>query len=127
MSTQKSITTMHAEHTEWLNKLLFYKDDLKIMQHRLEEVAAKNNFKECLIQVEHFQNQFKIQNEQIDILKHEIKQDESLIEKSINDNPIASDHRKLQDNGSLRDGMQRFEELFAAIRKELMTFLSKWM
>ena len=127
MSTQTSITTMHAEHTEWLNKLLFYKDDLKIMQHRLEEVAAKNNSKECLIQVEHFENQFKIQNQQIDILKHEIKQDESLIEKSINDNPFASDHRKLQDNGSLRDGMQRFEELFAAMRKELMTFLSKWM
>jgi hypothetical protein len=127
MGTQTSITKLHIEHIEWLNKFLFYKDDLKIMQHRLEEVAAKNNSKECLIQVEHFQNQFKIQNQQIDILKHEIKQDESLIEKSINDNPIASDHRKLQDNGSLRDGMQRFEELFAAMRKELMTFLSKWM
>jgi hypothetical protein len=127
MSTQTSITKLHIEHIEWLNKLLFYKDDLKIMQHRLEEVAAKNNSKECLIQVEHFQNQFKIQNEQIDILKHEIKQDESLIEKSISDNPVASDHRKLQDNGLLRVGMLRFEELFAAMRKELMTFLSKWM
>ena len=127
MNTQKSITVMHAEHKEWLNSLMFYKDDLKIFQNRLDEVAKKNNAKEVLMGLEHFQNQFKIQNEQIDILKHEINSHEKLIEKSINDNPIASDHRSMDDHTDHRDKMKRFEELFVELRKELMQFLAKWM
>lgn len=127
MNTQKSITALHTEHQEWLNTLLFYKDDLKVFQNRLDEVAKKNNAKEVLMSIEHFQNQFKIQHEQIDILKHEINEHESQIEKSINDNPVASDHRHMDDHTDHRDKMKRFEELFSALRKELMSFLVKWM
>ncbi|MFA9212287.1 MAG: hypothetical protein ACEQSR_00370 [Candidatus Methylacidiphilales bacterium] len=127
MSTQKHLTELHAEHKEWLNKLSFYKDDLTVMQSRLDEVASKNSSKDALVMIEHFQNQFKIQNEQIDILKHDINQHSANIESSISNNPVASDHRTMEDHAPERERMERFEELFASLRKDLFGFLAKWM
>jgi hypothetical protein len=80
-----------------------------------------------LVFVEKFENQFKIQNEQIDILNHDINKHVANIEKEISDNPVASDHRKMEDHSNERERMIRFEELFAELRKDLLIFLSKWM
>ena len=125
MNTQIALVDLHVEHKEWLNKLLFYKDDLKIMQSHLDEIASKNNHQDVLVFVERFENQFKIQNEQIDFLKHNIKQHLNNIEESIINNPIASNHRKMDDHAPERDKMIRFEELFAELRKDVLSFLSK--
>ena len=127
MNTQIALVDLHVEHKEWLNKLLFYKDDLKIMQSRLDEIASKNNSKEVLVFVERLENQFKIQKEQIDVLNHDIKQHVNKIEESIINNPIASNHRKMDDHAEEREKMIRFEELFAELRKDLLSFLSKWL
>ncbi|MFZ4799449.1 MAG: hypothetical protein ACOYMA_18260 [Bacteroidia bacterium] len=127
MNTQKTIPELHNEHNEWLNKLLFYNDDLKIMQSRLNEIASKNSSKEILVFVESFENQFKIQKEQIDMMNHEIKLHVNNIEESVLNNPIASDHRKMEDHAEEREKMLRFEELFAELRKDLLSFLAKWM
>jgi hypothetical protein len=72
METKAKIYDQHAENTEWTSKLNFYKDDIKIMTGRLEEVASKNSSKEVLAQVEHFQNQLIIQRNNIDLF-HEIQ------------------------------------------------------
>lgn len=127
MNTQIALVELHGEHKEWLNKLLFYNDDLKIMQSRLNEIASKNNHQDVLVFVEKFENQFKIQKEQIDILNHVIKQHMIHIEESIKNNPIASDHRKMDDHTEERQKMIRFEELFSELRIDLLSFLSKWL
>jgi len=119
---EKSIIELHAEHKEWVNRLLFYKDDLKVMQHRLDEIVKKNTSNDVMVNLEHFQNQLKIQQEQIDILKHEIKEQQNVIEKSIKENPTASDHRTMNDDIVYREKINRFEELFADLRKELWAF-----
>ncbi len=124
---EKLITELHTEHKEWLNKLSFYKDDLQVFQNRLDEIVRKNTSKELMVNLEHFQNQLIIQHEQIDILRHEINEHEKSIEKSIIDNPVASDHRKMTDHSEYRDKMLRFEDLFHELRKDLMSFVAKWM
>ena len=80
MNTDKTILSLHHEHREWLEKLQFYKKELKIMQNLLVEIASKNNHIEILKAIEHFQNNLIIQNEQIDILLHEIKLHEQKIQ-----------------------------------------------
>lgn len=60
------LEALHSEHREWLNKLDFYKDDLVVLRQRLEEVAARNTLREIMAQVEHFQNLFIIQRNEID-------------------------------------------------------------
>jgi hypothetical protein len=97
------------------------------MQNRLDEVTSKNNNPDFLKDVEHFQNQFIIQREQIDILKHDVKQRETIIEKAVEANPIASDHRRMDIDTVLNDKLVRFEEIFNALRKDLLNFISKWM
>jgi len=71
MKTEK-IYTRHEQNKEWMNSLLFYNDEMKVMNHRIEEIAAKNSSKEILAQVEHFQNQLIVQHDNVDGLKHDI-------------------------------------------------------
>ncbi len=122
-----SIYTQHFEHTEWLNALSFYKDELLIMKKRLEEIVRSNNSKEILALVEHFQNQFIIQQKNIDDLHQEVKNDERRIEDNLIGNPINASRRKIDDHELEREGVTNFEKNFEELRKEFKTFLFKWM
>lgn len=122
-----NIINQHAEHTKWLSAMDFYKDEVKIMQKRIEEIAARNTSKEVLIKVEHFQNQLLIQDSNISKIQHHIKHDENAIQNSINDNPIASDHRLAEDHIEERKMVESFANHFNELKTELNAFLSKWM
>ena len=121
-----NITGICSDHTEWINKLDFYKDDLKIFNNRLSEIVSKNNHTEVLAEVEKFQNQFIVQNDNIDQIKHIINLDEDKIIKEVNSNPIAVDHRNMNHSGE-RDLVDTFEKNFKSIREEFNKFSAMWM
>lgn len=125
MTTEKKIYTLHQEHQEWLKKLSFYKDDLVVLQNRVEEVAANYTSKEFQAMVDHFLNQFLIQRERIQELKHEIKNLEAAITSEVQHNATAVDHRTMPDHDDQRQKIKRFEEIFAELRSDLLDFLSK--
>jgi hypothetical protein len=127
MDSHKTIYQLHEEHKTWLNKLLFYKDEISIMANRISEIAQKNTSKEVLSLVERFQNQLIIQKEQIDILNHDIKAQESRLEAAVKHNPTAIDHQKFPDHPEQRESVETFEKMFNDLRGELIRFLSKWM
>lgn len=122
-----AIYTQHYEHTQWLNKLSFYKDEISIMQKRLEEITEKNNSKEVRMQIEHFQNQLIIQQKNIDELNKHIKQDEKVLKTNIIKNEMAVDHRKVEDHTKERNDMESFEFNFNQLRKEFNKFLADRM
>lgn len=126
MKTEK-IYTQHGENKEWMNSVAFYRDEIKVMESRLKEVAAKNTSKEVLKQVEHFQNQFAIQKNHLDELNHEIHLSNDLLGKEIKKNPTALEHRKIKDHSTARNEMQAFEKLYSPLKAEFNTFISKWM
>ena len=126
MKTEK-VYTQHEENKQWVNNLLFYKDEVKIMNGRIAEIASKNTSKDVLVQVEHFQNQLLIQNNQIDNLKHSINVDNDAIDKEIKKNAVAIEHRSIEDHVTIRENMADFEKIFNSLKTELNTFLSKWM
>lgn len=123
----KKIYELHEEHKEWLNNLAFYKDEIKVMQNRVSEVASKNSSPDVLKQIEHFQNQLIIQRNNIDELCHSIKDHENYLENRVNENPTAVDHRKVNDHPKMRDSYISFDKVFNELRKELNEFLTKWM
>lgn len=125
MDTKKAYA-LHEEHKAWLNKLNFYADDIAILQKRLEEVAAKNTSKEILAMVHHFENYFIMRKEQIDELRHGIKEHENFIENKVSHNP-AADHLDLKDHAGERNVMESFEKTFAETRVDFISFLSKVM
>ena len=127
MPAQKYLTELHQDHREWLNILSFYEEDVESMKKRLNEVASKNTDREMHAWVERFQNKFIIQQEQIDILKHDINHCESKIIQNVEENPVASDRRKSDDHVELREREETFEFLFNKLRKDLNSFVAKWM
>ncbi len=126
MKTEK-VYSQHEENKEWANNLAFYKDEIKIMENRLEEIASKNTSKEILAQVEHFQNQLIIQKDQVSKIAHDLNIDNDMINSEINKNPVAVDHRSVSDHTFIRESMKAFEKLFSELKTELYAFLSKWM
>lgn len=124
---KESIYKQHEENTDWLNRLDFYKEDIKILTKRLEEIAAKNSATEVLSEVERFQNQFIIQNNNIDEIKHLVKENESLLKKEIESNPVAVDHRKMEYHEKEKELVEAFEKNFNTLREDYNTFSSKWM
>ena len=127
MSKNEFIYKQHEENTEWSNKLNFYKDEIKILQNRLEEVAEKNNHKEVLALVEQFQNQLIIHSNTIDEIQHKVNISEDKLEEEIIKNPVATDHRKTAYHEAEKEEMQIFEKVFNELRQEFKKFASKWM
>lgn len=124
-SNQSYITEQHKENKSWLETLQFYKDELKVLRNRLDEVASKNSAKEIKVQVSHFENQLIINDEQLDELNHAIKMNQAEIAQNIAENPVASDHRKVEDHAALRDRFHTFEQIFKQLRNEMNEFVAK--
>jgi hypothetical protein len=123
----KPISELHTEHQEWLKKLDFYNDEIALMRKRLEEIVSKNTNKEILSQSEHFQNQFTVQKNNIDEIRHAVKQHENSIEENISANPTASDHRNMDSHQSTTENVNGFEKIFNELRHEFNAFLAKNM
>lgn len=127
MSQKESIYKQHEENTEWMSKLDFYKDEIAILKGRLEEITTKNNAPEVLSQVEHFQNQWIIQRNNIDEISHQVKANEASLLKEINSNPVAVDHRKTEYHAQEQELVNSFEKNFNDLRQEFNAFSAKWM
>ena len=119
------IGDLHMDHKEWLNALRFFKDELMIFEHRLEEVVRLNTRQEVLAELEHFQNQFIREKEVIDELRHDIKKSENEVEKEHKDNPVAIEHRWFRDHTDLRDRFETFERLYAELKTEYRRWLAQ--
>jgi hypothetical protein len=124
---KKPIYTLHAEHTEWRNRILFYRDDLNVLKKRLDEVASRNTDKEIQAMVEHFENRMIVQKEQSDILLHDINEYEKVIEIHLMKNDTAADQQSWNDHTHLHDRVMTFEMLFNELRKDLIAFVAKWL
>ena len=69
-----SVPHLSTEHQDWLKAIDFYDNELDILEKRLAEVATKNTGIDAMKGVEHFQNQFIIQRNTIDELRHNINE-----------------------------------------------------
>lgn len=127
MTEKTFIYDQHTENQDWLKRLDFYKEEVHILGERLEELTRKNNDADFLKEVEHFQNQFLIQRNSIDELRHNIRANEGDLIKEINHNPVAIDHRKVENHDAEADFMEYFEKNFATIRSDFNHFAAKWM
>ncbi|MGZ3862176.1 MAG: hypothetical protein ACXVPN_11680 [Bacteroidia bacterium] len=127
MKTTEKIYDQHAENGEMMQKLFFYKDEIGIMQKRVEEVAGKNSSNEVLAKVEHFQNQLIVQRNNVDVLKHKVAKYEQTLIDNIKANPVAIDHREVSNHSAEREEILAFEKNFNELRAELNKFLFEWL
>jgi hypothetical protein len=126
-ATHKYIGDLHFDHMEWINALRFYKEEIEILEHRLEDIVRRNNHGDVMAELEHFQNQFIREKEVIDELRHDIKQHENFLEKESKDHPVAIEHRYFGDHVGLRDRVHTFEKLYRELKSEFQQWLVKRM
>lgn len=123
----KHIDELHSEHQQWIKEIGFYKDELIVFNRRLDEIAGKYSSKEVLSKLEHFQNQFILQNEVADILLHDLNVHENALADKAKEAVIAIDHRAFPDHPEMRVRMSMFHPIFRELKNDYMGFLSKLM
>ncbi|HET9056906.1 MAG TPA: hypothetical protein VFN30_08680 [Chitinophagaceae bacterium] len=124
--TSASISHLTNEHIDWLRALDFYDKEIGFMQTRLAEIASKNDGEEVMKGVEHFQNQFIIQKNNIDELQHDIKINLQQLSHEAT-NAIGYEIFSLYEHESMREDFMGFEKIMLDLRHEFNHFLSKWM
>ena len=121
------ITDLHRTNREWFNLINFYRDEVRVMEKRMSEIASKNTGKEVLANLEHFQNQVIIQKAHLDDMQGDIVQLEDIISDEIKKNQTAADHRRHAIPEKLNQDMEQFRKLFYELRKNFMEYMVKVM
>ena len=123
-----SIPKLHTEYTAWMEELVFYKEEIKIFEHQLENLTVKSTDRDVLAQVEHFQNVFIRQKEVIDILKHNLNVSEKQLTAFVKKmSGMGLSSIKMDNHTRLRDEMQTFRKLFNELKFEFRRFESQCM
>jgi hypothetical protein len=119
------IGDMHAEHRQWQENLLFYQDELHTFQDRLREVTSKNPPAEVIAWVEHFQNQFGIQQQLIEEMTHSLREHERDMKATLEGGASAESEARLHDHAEERGKMRVFDRFHQELKKDLTKFLAK--
>lgn len=122
-----SITKMQNLHDEAIRGLLFYKEELDILETRLAEVAQKNTSWEARQGIEHFQNQFIIQRNNIDELKHRINLHVQDMSKESSNHAGRIPEEQVKKEKELSTEYLGLEKIINEMRQEFNKYLSKWM
>lgn len=121
-----NLTKVSAEHSEWLNGLDFYKQDIVLLEKRLLELASRNGSFDMSRGIEHFQNQFLIQRNTIDELRHSIREHVTLFGRTVAAEDASKELPHQHMHESLKDGYLSFEKVMNELRHEFNEFLAKW-
>lgn len=124
---KETLLEQHQNHQTWLNYLSFYADELQILQKRLEEIAKKYTDQDILVEVEHFQNQFILQKEQLDLLKHEIGSRENQIESAFTENSILAGNRRPDAEEDLAEQVDTYVRLFHDMKDDFYRFVARYL
>ncbi|MBL0339535.1 MAG: hypothetical protein IPP71_00615 [Bacteroidetes bacterium] len=125
METTDLIKQMHGEHASWQNKIQSFRTEIKLLNQDLSGIVSKYVPREVPAKSEHFQNSFILQNEVLDIMRHDFKQYENLLDANIEKpgkNEIGS---ILQEHQQHLSRLQDFEKLFKELKDEFNLFTKK--
>ena len=114
-----------TEHAEWVSELSFHKDELAFFKKQLTEVAGNNTAIETMKLVEHFENQFLVRTENIDILRHDINEHMGKIAKGLQEKTNQLLREEASHHKLLKESYHTENKLFANLKVEFNKFLSK--
>ncbi len=118
---------LNNEHRDWVRSLAFYKEQIVLLKERLTELAKQGSKEDIPIQLDHFENQFKIQQTNIDTLSHNIRSflHHAADQAAANDGFVERD--LFNEHEELRDQFIQEEKTIHELRHDFNKFASKWM
>jgi hypothetical protein len=118
---------LHFEHKQWRRELFFWEDELKSFKNRLEELVIRWTDKNMLAQLDHYQNQFIIQENSIDELQKDIHIHETNIAESSKNGYDVLDTLFVKKHIEFRNHMETQRNIYNNLKKEFFRFLSEFM
>ena len=119
---------MSNAHNSWLRSLDFYKQEINILKGLLTEVAGKNSGAPVTKEVEHYENQLKVQLENIDVLVHDIKENLTNAGKQASASGAGYiDGGLLSNHTALGEKFATEEKIINELRHAFQQFAAQWM
>lgn len=115
-------TSQVNECTTWRQRLHAHRDELHQLTHTLEEIAKGKEDKQVLTDVEHFQNQFYIQQMNFHDLNHAIKSHAQKLESEGSSHPAET----IAEHESLLGQFNHLEANLDNLKEEFENFKSKF-
>ena|SRR5947209_928048 len=110
---QTDISQLAAECADWRQILRNYRDEYQSCEKALLEMCKKSLSKDHFTQVEHFQNQFDIQLQNIHDLKLDIKSHERKVRQADTEEGVYANHEQLLNEFlSLENTLQELRDDF---------------
>jgi hypothetical protein len=119
------VKDLSFDHELWDNEMKFYRNELEIFEHRLEQDVVRLVDKEGLRELEHFQNQFIRQNEVLDILNKKVRKNRKNIARNAVDGVVPNEHELMVNYKSLRDEFETFERIYYDLKIKFVAFNHK--
>lgn len=114
-------------HSEILQGLDFYKEELQRLRERLDEIGAKNTGEEVRKQLDHFESQFLIQRTNIDQFRHDFNQHYQQLAKESADHAGHVSQQLVAEDQSLIANYATLENVIKELREEFNRFSATWM
>ena len=121
MEMKQELTDLLAEHSSWQNQILRYKGELKTLTDELGAIVSKYTPREVPASTEHFQNQFILQKEVLDIMRHDFKQYENQVEDAQRLDGKVTDYLLLMRN-AYQIRLKDFDKIFHDLKSEFEIF-----
>jgi hypothetical protein len=121
MENQEQLASLHAEHADWQNQIQHYKGELKSMKEELGVIVSKLAPREVPSNAEHFQNQFILQRDVLDVMRHDFKQYENQIESAQRNNGTSLEHL-LQVRDAYQVRLKDYDKLYHELKNEFTAF-----
>lgn len=119
------VKDLSFDHELWDNEMKYYRNELEIFEHRLEQDVVRLSDSEALRNLEHFQNQFIRQNEVLDILSKKVRKNRKNITRSSVKGEILSDNDLVKNYVELRDEFEMFEKIYFELKRNFVDFNHK--
>ena len=118
---------LHFEHKLWRRELFFWEDEIRFFKIRLDELVKRWGDKELLPQLEHYQNQFILQENAIDKLQDHINVHETMIANSSKKGKDMLDIRLVKMHVEFRNKMEVQRHIYIDLKDEFFKFLTNYM
>ena len=123
-----SIKSLHLEYQLWIRELTFYKEEIRIFENHLGTLVGNNTSHQMRAQAEHFQNQFILQKEVIDHLKHDLHVSEKQLASFVHELSGARlENVRMDNHPQLRERIATFRKIYKEVKSEFREFESRWM
>ena len=127
MTPTISIKSLHLEYQLWTRELIFYREEIKIFEDHLTNLIQKNTKHNFKVQVEHFQNQFILEKEVIDHLKHDLHVSEKQLAAFVHElSGMGMETVRMDNHSNLRDRIFTFRKIYRELKEEFRQFESQW-